>query len=191
MKQLFAKKQPAQSDAESVNLKKETVFDTTTVAETSRFVMADFQNWGVFIIGRLKRALPFWNDANYLGKLRGCMDSNSFCFLKAKQSVGLATIGYDDLDPRPVVNLIFLFTKREEGTPAEQARDMIKVLRGVQRWGKRLQAKRIDFGPDCDLSDDELTKMVRAQKREEFCLALLKGTDGDKDIPLPAEEAKK
>jgi len=128
--------------------RQEIVFDTTTKADlsVSRFMYEDLLTIGPWLATRLRMdRRPDLSDRMVIGWLRGCMDNNLFCLLKNENAVGLAQITYDPLDPRPVLEELFVYTK--DGCEA----DGLPILDRFIEWGKQMQAFRVVFGGESDV----------------------------------------
>lgn len=123
-------------------------FDTTTKVDlsVSRFMYEDLLTIGPWVAERLRAdRRPDLSNHLVAGWLRGCMDNNLFCLLKSDNAVGLAQITVDPLDPRPVLEEVFVYTK-----PTFE-RAGLAILDRFMEWGRQMRAVRVIFSGDSDI----------------------------------------
>lgn len=134
--------------------------DTTTPAEgdITPFRSGDLQLYGDWLVARMLQTFPNHSAQSARGRIAGWINSNQHHFMKCGQAVGCVRIVHDEMDARPIVQEVFLFTF---DTKDEARNDAGKLYREFGRWGKTMRAKRADYGEHSDVVLGKLKDMVK------------------------------
>lgn len=143
--------------------------DTSAISvPVSRFSLADFPECEEYLRDRLISAIPQISLMNYRSWMTSWINSNEHLFLKAPNAIGLAGIAYDPMEPRPVIQMIFLFC---EGN--EHLSQVIKIVREWERWGKTLGARELNLTGISEVAQGKLKSLITGtEQRTELVLKM-------------------
>lgn len=107
------------------------------ILQARRFVLPDFDRYGVWLLGRMKERFPSVPDRLGLGWLRGITQSNEHLFVTNERAVLLADQVHTQLNPVPIVREIFCFC--QDG----QMQHGANLYADMKRWAVSLGASEL------------------------------------------------
>lgn len=119
--------------------------DTTTPVDITiqPYTMRDTPKWGKWMQYRLSREgyWPHLTELNYTGFLAQHIGQNTSLFIRAKRAVMLAVLTRETFDPRPVIDIVFLFM--HDPADKDQNKDVRVLVRAAEKWGEGHGARMI------------------------------------------------
>jgi hypothetical protein len=114
-----------------------------------RFGPADMQQFGNWLIARLRVRYAHINDRMLFGWLTGIINSNEYLFLMTPNAVGLAMLSNPPLDAHPIVTEVFVLSMHEN-TISEAAH----LYGRFREWAESMGASQIIVGRMSDVPLD-------------------------------------
>lgn len=154
----------------------DTKFDTTTPIDVSiiPFTQKDIGKWGPWLLARMAFIWPSFTNMNFQGLLLSHANTNSTLFIRSKFAILLAVVTRDTFDPRPVVDLVFLFKHH----PADDAEDkFVRILfRHMEDWARSKGAGEIRvLHPDrCDMTFSRTKETLWGEEQKILVKAITK-----------------
>ena len=126
------------------------------------------QEWGPWLLGRLREKWPTVSDASFLGKIRAWSASNEFLFIRNDFAVLLAIVMRDNVDARPYVRAMFAFAHdgAEQSSPGEHA--IVALYRRMREWAKSMRATRVYYSGRSDIGLSRRQTLLSAEKETEI-----------------------
>ena len=104
-----------------------------------RLTNMDLEKHKTWLFPRLQEHFEIENTTILAGWVRSWMLGNEYNLACTDNSIALATIGRDPLNPTPVIQEVFLFV------PEGHEKEGIALYKHFMRWGRSMRAKEFVF----------------------------------------------